>query len=227
MRWTERVTKSKPVDPPLTYMLMAHSFPSSFVFSRVGVRVATRRVGGVVLFVAAAVAVAQTPAAPPAPAPTAAQANEAAKVPDNEKLKVSADSLTTMRGALKDVLQKLEEARNTKDVVKLTCVNEKLTQIKGLLRISEQSDVALQESVARRESQSAEHEYTKVTIARSRVDQLRAEAEQCMGQLAFKADENATIEVETPDYLPKNDPSTVTATTRTVEARPVPASPTM
>lgn len=160
------------------------------------------------------------------PAAPAGQAIEASKVPDSEKLRVSSDSLSVMRAALKDVLSKLEEARQTKDVVKLTCVNEKLTQIKGLLRISEQSDVALQESVARRESQTADHEFTKVTIARQKVDQLRAEAEQCMGQLAFRADENATIEVETPDYLPKNDPSFVGPIARTVDSRPPPASPT-
>lgn len=190
-----------------------------------GVLVSARRfIASSVLLLAAAIAVAQTTTPPPQPE---GRAIEASKVPDNEKLKVSSDSLSVMRSALKDVLQKLDEARNTKDVVKLTCVNEKLTQVKGLLRISEQSDVALQEAVTRRESQSADHEFTKVTIARSKVDQLRAEAEQCMGQLAFRADENATIEVETPNYLPKNDPSKVVFVPRTIDSRPPPASPTM
>jgi hypothetical protein len=204
-------------------MLLPLRFRQLFRFSLVGVSVSSRWIiiGSVVAM--ATLVFAQN--APPAAAP--GQAIEASKVPDNEKLKVSSDSVAVMRVALKDVLQKLEEARNTKDVVKLTCVNEKLTQIKGLLRISEQSDVALQEAVARRESQSADHEFTKVTIARSKVDQLRAEAEQCMGQLAFRADENATIEVETPDYLPKGDPSVVTLAPRTIDSRPPPASPTM
>ena len=58
------------------------------------------------------------------------------------------------------------------------------------MRISEQSDVALQEAVAKKETGGAEHEFTKVTIARSKVDQLRAEAEECIGQLAFRTDEN-------------------------------------
>lgn len=204
-------------------MRLPRRFPQFFRFSRVGVSVSSRWIiiGSVVAM--ATLVFAQN--APPAAAP--GQPIEASKVPDNEKLKVSSDSVSVMRVALKDVLQKLEEARNTKDVVKLTCVNEKLTQIKGLLRISEQSDVALQEAVARRESQSADHEFTKVTIARSKVDQLRAEAEQCMGQLAFRADENATIEVETPDYLPKGDPSVVVMAPRTIDSRPPPASPTM
>ena len=119
---------------------------------------------------------------------------DASKVSDPEKLRTSTASLVSMRSALKDVLGKLEEARTTKDVVKLTCVNEKLTQIKGLLRISETADVNLQESVAKKETATAEHEFTKVSIAGNKVQQLRAEAEQCMGQLAFRVDENLNIE---------------------------------
>jgi hypothetical protein len=150
----------------------------------------------------------------------------AEKVPDPEKLRVSTDSVAVMRGALKDVLGKLEEARNTKDVLKLNCVNEKLTQIKGLLRISEQADVNLQEAIAKREPSAAEHEFTKVTIARAKVDQLRAEAEQCIGQLAFASTENLSIEVEVPDYLPKGDLTIPTEPT-SIDTRPPPASPTL
>ena len=90
--------------------------------------------------------------------------------PDPEKLAPVVAVGQRMRSALSDVLGRLEEARATKDVVKLNCVNEKLTQVKGLLRISEQSDVALQEAVARKDTTAAEHEYTKVTIARDKVD---------------------------------------------------------
>ena len=151
---------------------------------------------------------------------------DASKVSDPEKLRTSTASLVSMRSALKDVLGKLEEARTTKDVVKLTCVNEKLTQIKGLLRISETADVNLQESVAKKETATAEHEFTKVSIAGNKVQQLRAEAEQCMGQLAFRVDENLNIEVETPEYLPKGDPTLLPLPMTLIDVRPVPASPT-
>lgn len=177
-----------------------------------------RRLIIVLLAVAATFSLAQ--------APTAPEAIDASKIPDPEKVKTSAESVGRMRGALKDVLQKLEEARNTKDVVKLNCVNEKLTQIKGLLRISEQSDVGLQEAVARKETATAEHEFTKVTIARSKVEQLRAEAEQCIGQLAFRTDENLSVEVEVPDYLPPGDPTQMPPPI-SIDSRPPPASPTM
>ena len=55
-----------------------------------------------------------------------------------------------MREILSRVLKHLEEAREERDVIKLNCVNEKLTAIKGLLKISEQADVSMQEALARR-----------------------------------------------------------------------------
>jgi hypothetical protein len=132
---------------------------------------------------------------------------KASDVPDGQKISRSATYVAQMRGTLKVVLAKLEEARNTKDVVKLNCVNEKLTQVKGLLRISEQSDVALQEAIAKKDQTTADHEYTKVSIAQSKVGQLRGEAEQCIGQLAFRTDENLSVEVVVPSDLPGGDPT--------------------
>jgi hypothetical protein len=161
-----------------------------------------------------------TPAAQPE------KGTEGSNLSDPEKIRRSAEAVAKMRGALKTVLVKLEEARNSKDVVKLNCVNEKLTQIKGLLRISEQSDIALQESVAKKESATAEHEYTKVSIAVVKVNQLSAEAEECIGQLAFRTDENATTEVEEPDDLPKGDPTLLLPLPR-VDSRSAPASPSL
>lgn len=148
---------------------------------------------------------------------------EASSVPDPAKVQRSGEAVTRMRSQLKDVLAKLEEARSSKDVVKLNCVNEKLTRIKGLLRISEQSDIQLQEAVARKERTTAEHEYTKVLIARTKVDQLRAEAEDCIGQLAFRTDESLSVEVEVPDYLPSGDPTEIQLPIP-IDSRPAAAS---
>jgi hypothetical protein len=165
---------------------------------------------------------AQGASAPPALQETAAVKAEG--LSDQEKLSRSNANVSQMRQALKLVLTKLEDARASKDVVKLNCVNEKLTNIKGLLRISEQADVALQEAVARREDQGADHEFTKVAIARQRVDQLRAEAEQCVGLLAFETGPTEVI-VEEPTDLPALDP-TKTVPPPPVVSRPPPASPT-
>jgi hypothetical protein len=174
----------------------------------------------------APLAYAQTPPPPrTGPAPLNVPDEKASDVPDGQKISRSAAAVSQMQATLKVVLSKLEDARNTKDVVKLNCVNEKLTQVKGLLRISEQSDVALQEAVAKQDQTSADHEYTKVTIANAKVEQLRGEADQCIGALAFRTDENLSVEVVVPSDLPGGDPTNPPAPALATICPP-PASPT-
>jgi len=125
---------------------------------------------------------------------------------DREKLERSAENLAQMKGSLRAVLSRVEEARNEKDVVKLNCVNEKLTQLKALLKVAEQADVALHEAIATRDA-GAETEFSKISIARTKVEGMRAEAEQCIGQLAYIVDEKTTVEVVLPADLPEGDRS--------------------
>ncbi|MCY1033203.1 hypothetical protein OV207_17220 [Corallococcus sp. BB11-1] len=184
-----------------------------------------RTLGMLVVVMTTGMAFAQAPAPAPTPArPPSPVLDRAGDVPDSEKVARSTQALGTMREALRQVLEKVEEARGTKDVVKLNCANEKLTQIKGLLRISEQADVALQEAVSKQEAAPGEHEFTKVMIAQQKVGQLRSEAEECIGQLAFRTDENLFVEVEEPDNLPGGDP-TRPAPPPDLVVRPPPASP--
>lgn len=159
----------------------------------------------------------------PTPPPVAI-AEEAKNLSKSEKIQRSGSAVAAMRKALQAVLIKWEEARKTKDVVKLNCVNERLTQIKGLLRISEQSDVAMQEAIAKNEN--SDGEYSKVTIAHQKITQLREEAEQCIGQLAFQTDEAMSVDVEEPDNLPTGKASSALQESDLV-TRPPPASPTM
>ena len=158
------------------------------------------------------------------PTPRVVPLDSAAMVPAPEKLDESAEAIRFMRKTLREVLAQLEEARASKDVVKLNCVNEKLTQIKGLLRISQQAEVNLQEAIARAEPAVENHEFRKVSIARNRVVQLRTEAEQCIGQLAFRTDQNLSVEVEVPTDLPEGDP-TQPSPPPPITNQPPPASP--
>ena len=87
-------------------------------------------------------------------------------VPDEEKVGANPSRGDNMRGALSKVLRYLEEAREQRDVLKLNCVNEKLTAIKGLLRVSEQAyTVTMMEALATKDVTVAQHEYEKIMIA--------------------------------------------------------------
>lgn len=166
------------------------------------------------------------------------QRYEVENTPPREKVAKANEAVAKMQTTFENAVKKLEDARNSKDVVQLNCTNEKVTQIKGLLRIAEQSGIALKEAVAmivavangqtppRSAVDTSNDEYLKIVIASNRVTQLGAEAEGCIGQLAFRVDEKVALDVEEPDDLPKNDPSKVLPVSPPPVRGPA-ASPTM
>jgi hypothetical protein len=116
---------------------------------------------------------------------------------DRDRPRRAAEALSAMRASLRQVTVRAEDARNEKDVVKLNCVNEKLSQIKGLLKVAEQSEVAFKDAVANN-APAANAEFTKIGIAKTKIDGLGNDAQQCIGQLAYIVDEKTTVEVQQP-----------------------------
>jgi hypothetical protein len=177
------------------------------------------------VFVCANSAFAQVP--PEKDPPVIDKRLEPVKVPDSEKPKRTAEMVARGRQALKEALEKLEEARNSNEVNRvnqLNCVNEKLTQIKGLLRVIEGSDVALQEALVTKNGTEIDYEFTKASVADERVRGLRSQAEQCIGLLAAQAGVDQSVEVTEPDNLAGDD-VTNPAEPPPVLVRPPPASP--
>jgi hypothetical protein len=132
-------------------------------------------------------------------------------------------SLEQMRGQETAMEKIAAQARNEKDIVKLDCVNAKVNQAKGLLRISEAAQADLHENTARGDEDAARNAFTKANIASRKVAQLRQEAEQCIGQLAYYTDDKTRVDVEVPAGLPNSDPTYV-ALPGPVDSRPAPAS---
>jgi hypothetical protein len=147
-----------------------------------------------------------SPAVAQVAAATSAPAAKGATLSDAEKLRSASDAIERMHGSVKQTIVRVEDARNEKDVVKLSCVNEKLTQMKGLLKVAEQSSVAFKEALASKDP-LADTEYAKIGIAKSKIDALGNEAQQCIGQLAYIVDEKTTVEVQQAPGLPDRDTS--------------------
>ena len=102
-----------------------------------------------------------------------------------------------MKDHLRRGFELLEKARTEKDIVKLNAINEKLSSMKGLLKISEAAFVALQEAGARRDKETADHEYTKIAIAAQKVDALAIEAEGAVGDsLHYTGDTRVEVTAE-------------------------------
>jgi len=134
---------------------------------------------------------------------------KASGLSDSEKQEKASQYTSEMKGVLTQVLALLKEAREDKDVIKVNCVNEKLTKIKGLIRIAEQADITLQEAIAKGERDAATHEFHKISISHQKVRILKTEAEQCIGELAFAVGKTS-VEVEVDkETVPDDDPTDV------------------
>ena len=136
--------------------------------------------------------------APAGPAPGAG--GEA--LADAERLQRGAAALTRMRRAVREALGDAEEARRTKDLVRLTCMDEKLPALRQLLQSAEGAEGALRAAVGASAAVDVAHAYAKVVLAAQTMDGLRADLERCLGQLAFRTEDGVTVEVQPPPRGP-------------------------
>jgi hypothetical protein len=124
---------------------------------------------------------------------------DVSKLSNEEKQSRAEKSLVDIRDALKRVTAILSEARTQKDIVQLNCVNEKLTQIKGLLRISEDASSRMYDALGTGTQDVVNHEFTKIAVAHQKAQFLRAEAEQCVGELSVYTGETEIVVVVGPE----------------------------
>jgi hypothetical protein len=137
--------------------------------------------------------------AEPRPQPLAARSEVGGEV-----LERASEDLARLHRALKELLTRVEDARDEKDLLKLLCVDEKLSRLKVLVSVAERAEVALAEALANRD-EAAPIESSKIAIARGKADALRAEAAGCIGQLAYEVGGKTTVFVEEAEALPDFD----------------------
>lgn len=147
-----------------------------------------------------------TAAGAPAPAdpkagawtPAPALVQEASTLPDQKKVDRSRESLARIRDAVAAVTRSQQEAKAAKDAIKLNCVEDKLTQVKGVLGVAEASVAALEGAAARKESSETANEYAKVAMAREKAEALQTEAAGCVGSSKSADGKSTGVDVEEP-----------------------------
>jgi len=121
------------------------------------------------------------------------------------------------------VTQLQAKAKKDKDMVKLNCVNDKLTQLKGHMTVTDQSMSSLTLDIAKSDDTARQHEFTRITILYQKVVTLGTEAEQCIGEdVSFVG--ATQVDVEIDPSIPPTDPTMpdfpVPVVTRPPEASP-------
>ena len=107
-----------------------------------------------------------------------------AQLTPQQELVESETQITRMETAGAAVRRQLEQARAARDVVKTLCLNDKLSQVDVAVRSAKDRRQSLQLAVGRNDTELSHHEYTILTVLRQRVEQLTAEANQCIGEEA-------------------------------------------
>ncbi|HBU48498.1 MAG TPA: hypothetical protein DEB46_09315 [Myxococcales bacterium] len=102
------------------------------------------------------------------------------------------ESLQSMNRGLRRANDVGREARSAGDVVRMTCVNEKVTVIKGIIRIANDAVDSLSEAVAARDMDQATYEYNKVRVSVDRVNSLVVQAINCVGASATQTGDSQT-----------------------------------
>jgi hypothetical protein len=114
-----------------------------------------------------------------------------------EELAQADSVLSRMDSTARNVRHLLDSARQARDVVKSLCLSDKLSQIDVASRSAKDRDVALQAAAQRNDTELANHEFTILTVLRQRVEQLSAEANQCIGEeVAFVGQTQVVTEVD-------------------------------
>jgi hypothetical protein len=123
------------------------------------------------------------------------------QVPVAKFVEKSSDYLVEMRAGLSKGLDLLKEAREEKDALRLQCVNDKITSMKGVLRISEDSSISLQEAMATRATEKARYEFNKIRTSRNKMAELVTAAQNCVGaEATFVGDPEVLVEID-PDVV--------------------------
>lgn len=111
-----------------------------------------------------------------------------------------------MRESLRRAEKKKEQAERQKDLIKLTCLNEKLSQAQSHMQDAEQSMSALSEALVRNDSAQRSHELSRIRILYQKVLVLSAEADNCSGEDSQYVGPTQT-EVDVDPSIPQGDPT--------------------
>lgn len=100
------------------------------------------------------------------------------------------------------VLSMLDEARRERDIIRVTCLNDKLTQVNARLRQLQSRKENLQEAVNIGDGERRNHEFTVITVIGQSFRTLEQEANACIGQDIFETGTTRVvtdIDPSTPD----------------------------
>jgi hypothetical protein len=109
--------------------------------------------------------------------------------------------------ASQTVGRRLQAARLQHDIVKVLCLNDKLSQVDVAGKSAADRKTAHAAAVGRHDSELSTHEFTILTVLKQRIGQLMTEANQCIGEEAAYTGATTTFTTVDPNLPPTDETS--------------------
>jgi hypothetical protein len=144
-----------------------------------------------------------------------------------EQMRTQAQTfLPQMDQATQTVRRQLEQSRESRDVVKVLCLNDKLNQIDVAIRAARDRVPVLTAALDKNDAENSRHEFAVLQVLRDRVRMLVQESNQCIGEEAGFVGESKVI-VSIEPGSPSNDSTQFPTDTSIITIMPTPSSGTI
>lgn len=144
-----------------------------------------------------------------------------------DQLREATSTLDTITELRRRVSNMLDRARTDEDIIKVNCLNDKLTQVDVTLRSAREHQELLQNAVSLDNAGQRNHEFNLMNIFRQRSETLEAEARVCIGEETGTFDPLRTvITVRVDPNITTEDPTQLPPESLAPE-RPLVTSPVM
>ncbi|MDB4278882.1 hypothetical protein N9917_04705 [Deltaproteobacteria bacterium] len=105
--------------------------------------------------------------------------------------------------------QALQSAKRDKDIIRATCLDDKLSQCNANLQNIKRREAALNEALAEGDTGRSNHEFTVIGVLSQKFKMLAQAANQCVGQDLFDTGDTQVKE-EVDLFAPDEDPAVIT-----------------
>ncbi|MDX9723392.1 MAG: hypothetical protein RBU37_21770 [Myxococcota bacterium] len=137
-----------------------------------------------------------------------------------EQTSKAADAVADMQQVHRSGVLLLEKTRNEEqDVLKLNCVNEKLSAIKGFLKVGEKAQVRLEDAIGRADKKAQAHQLKLVLMASTRVRNLGEDMQACAGELVEYSGPTK-LELDIDENVRTDNPTEVDTSDVTIDPYP-------
>jgi len=122
-----------------------------------------------------------------------------------EKVDFADSAVGEIDAAVKTVERLVEQARKDKNVDQVDCLTRKITPMRALQEVSQQSSNAMRQFLAGNDSVHAEQEYRKVAVALTKTREFLAEAQACVGESGAQRGVSSSSVTEAGEALVDGD----------------------